>query len=339
MEVILTSPWLPAEWIKAYGHEPRGVWFHPGFGSQKLRLGAGVCPFAQRVLSFADEQKESAFVFSTHCDQLRRAYDGLESPALERNFLFNLPATWQTGVARKMMCSELKRLGDFLARLGGRAPTAQILAHTMQNYGAARTELARAGRWCHGAAYAKAVAQFHREGSVELPPRSQIASDIRYREDQVVRFALVGGPFALADLPLMGVIEAMGGAIVLNATETGERTLAPCHAGGDKGGGMPEGESVDSLMETLARDVQDQCVDVFQRPNTRLYAWLGRHLAERKVQGIILWCYVGCDLWRAEAEGLREVFKLPLLVLEADESGNVSTRNIGKVQAFLESFT
>ena len=27
MQVFYTSPWVPPEWIKAHGLEPRGVWF------------------------------------------------------------------------------------------------------------------------------------------------------------------------------------------------------------------------------------------------------------------------------------------------------------------------
>ncbi len=340
MKVIVASPWIPAEWIRAHGHEPCGVWFHPGFGSPRAGVGEGVCPFAQRVLRLAEARTEFAFVFATHCDQLRRAHDSIGGAAADRSFLFNLPATWQTGAVRKLICAELKRLGDFLVQVGGRAPTAQLLAHHLQSYRAARTELARAGRWCYGSAYANAVAQFHREGSFKLPPRRQPAPGTQAREEnRAPRLALIGGPLGTNDMELIGQIEAMGGALVLNATESGERTLAP-HAldqDQEKEPWRPGCDQVDGMADELAQCILDQCVDVFQRPNTRLYAWLDQRLAERKVQGLILWHHVACDLWRAEAEGLREAFKLPLLLLEADESGGSSQRNAGRVQAFLEA--
>jgi benzoyl-CoA reductase/2-hydroxyglutaryl-CoA dehydratase subunit BcrC/BadD/HgdB len=78
-------------------------------------------------------------------------------------------------------------------------------------------------------------------------------------------------------------------------------------------------------------------VDVYQRPNTRLYAWLAERLAARGARGIILWHYVGCDLWRAEARSLREAFDLPVLALDADETPSGRARNAGRVQAFLET--
>jgi benzoyl-CoA reductase/2-hydroxyglutaryl-CoA dehydratase subunit BcrC/BadD/HgdB len=327
MKVIATSPWIPAEWIKAHGHEPCGVWFHPDFGGRRGAVGAGVCPFADRVLRFSEATADCAFVFSTHCDQLRRASDAARGPA-DRRFLFNLPATWQSGTARKIIAAELKRLGDFLRGLGGQTPTPQALEHQLDKFRAARTELARAAQWCFGSAYANAIARFHRDGSFQLPRRDQDPP-----ATSSPRLALIGGPFGSIDFPLLGHIEALGGTVVLNATETGERTLAPR--------GLPrsvrhECDHVERMAEELAQCLLEQCVDVFQRPNTPLYAWLEPRLAERKVQGIILWHYLGCDLWRAEAESLRETFKLPLLLLEAGESDSLSQRNLGRLQAFLE---
>jgi hypothetical protein len=76
-------------------------------------------------------------------------------------------------------------------------------------------------------------------------------------------------------------------------------------------------------------------VDVFQRPNTRLYDWLRERLTARQVRGIVLWHYVGCDLWRAEAQPMREACGLPVLLLDADEA--TPNRGIGRLQAFLES--
>jgi len=78
-------------------------------------------------------------------------------------------------------------------------------------------------------------------------------------------------------------------------------------------------------------------VDVFQRPNTRLYSWLKERLAARKVRGIVLWHFTGCDLWRAEAQTLRETFGLPVLPLEAGEAAGVTPRDANRLQAFVET--
>jgi hypothetical protein len=91
------------------------------------------------------------------------------------------------------------------------------------------------------------------------------------------------------------------------------------------------------LLRVLTRSYLDNCVDVFQRPNTRLYGWLRERLAARKVRGIMLWHYVGCDLWRAEAQPLREAFGLPVLLLDANEAAGDASRQAGRIQAFLES--
>jgi len=129
--------------------------------------------------------------------------------------------------------------------------------------------------------------------------------------------------------------------VVLNATDSGERGLLPT-AGGEMGAPGAARALTSSLMqsspaELLARRYLDGCVDVFQRPNTRLYSWLRERLAARKVRGIMLWHFVGCDLWRAEAQSLREAFGLPLLLLEADEAHGNAPRQTGRIEAFLEA--
>jgi hypothetical protein len=92
-----------------------------------------------------------------------------------------------------------------------------------------------------------------------------------------------------------------------------------------------------STRRNPANHYFDHCVDVFQRPNTRLYAWLEARLAERGVGGIVLWVHVGCDLWRAEAASLREAFGLPVLVLESQEAGAGGLRDANRLAAFFEA--
>ena len=80
----------------------------------------------------------------------------------------------------------------------------------------------------------------------------------------------------------------------------------------------------------------DNIVDVFQRPNTKLYEWLRPILRCRNVRGIVLWHFTGCDLWRAESQTLQQVFELPLLALEAEQAPGVSAREVNRLQAFVE---
>jgi hypothetical protein len=356
MQVFFTSPWVPAEWIKAHGLEPRGVWFAPQFALDSLPLSAGLCAFAHAAVRLAEQQREAAVIFTTHCDQLRRGFDAVAGPACAPVFLFNLPATWQTPVARQIFASELERLGSFLVALGGHAPSGGELLETMRHYSLARDRLLSAAPGCPGRRYAEAVARFHWDGS--CPP----SCDPLFRSHEEpsppgsVPLALIGGPLPRSQWDLLDIIERAGGRVVLNGTEAGERSLQPAFPLEELRAALAPGapacspleadEKVDrslkagcqpALLETLARGYVEGCVDVFQRPNTRLYAWLKERLAARRARGIVLWHYVGCDLWRAEAQSLREAFGLPLLLLDADEAAGSSSRNAGRIEAFLEA--
>jgi benzoyl-CoA reductase/2-hydroxyglutaryl-CoA dehydratase subunit BcrC/BadD/HgdB len=334
MEVFYTSPWVPPEWIKAHGFEPRGLWFAEDLEAQPPPGSAGVCGFAHMAMRFADRHADAAVVFSTHCDQLRRAFDAVSGPASQHRFLFNLPATWQSAAATRLFTCELERLGRFLVRLGGQAPSAEALAETMNHYGSARRRLAEAAPHVPARAYAEALARFHWNGSVSLPPAL-------WSNDRSVPVALVGSPLLRAHWRVMDMIEGAGGRVVLNATEAGERSLfyeaAVEQAPATKTGLAPLRALHKATLEELARLCLDKCADVFQRPNTRLYDWLRARLAPRHVRGILLWHYVGCDLWRTEAQPLREAFGFPVLLLEATEAASEALRQSGRIEAFMES--
>ena len=327
MQVFYTSPWLPPEWIKAHGLEPRGVWLVGD--SRPLPLAAGVCAFAESVVRLAETHSDSAMIFSTHCDQLRRGFDVVADGAPGRVFLFNLPATWQTGIADRIYASELERLGRFLVALGGQRPTVEGLAETMTCYRLARSRLLEAASYLPAREYGEAVARFHWDGSVNL------REGARAPGTDAVPLALVGGPLPAWQGRVLDAIESAGGRVVLNATEAGERSLGPSFAPDQA---PIAARTLSDLLGVLTRSFLDNCVDVFQRPNTRLYDWLKERLSARKVRGILLWHYVGCDLWRAEAQPLREAFGLPVLLLDANEAAGDASRQSGRIQAFLEAF-
>ena len=142
MQVFYSSPWVPPEWIKAHGLEPRGGWYSGDL--TPLPLAAGVCAFAEAVVRLAETHPGSGMIFSTHCDQLRRGFDVVAGASHGRAFLFNLPATWQTGIAERIFACELERLGRFLVGLGGQPPTAEALAEMMAQYRQARGRLLKA---------------------------------------------------------------------------------------------------------------------------------------------------------------------------------------------------
>jgi len=256
---------------------------------------------------------------------------------MPRTFLFNLPATAQTSLGTRIFYAELERLGNFLARLGGRPPAADEMMHLIRDYDSARRRLLEAASWCPPTRYAQAIRQFYWDGSCCFPDRSAEGNQVN---GACVPLALVGGPVVADQLRLFDHIEDLGGRVVVNATEPGERTLGvsrepPGEALQAASESTPE-VSLQSLLKLLAQRFSETCVDAFLRPNDRLYEWLRTRLATRKVRGILLHCYGGCDLWRAEAQTLRETFQLPLLFLEA-ESGGGPDRYQDRIEAFLEA--
>lgn len=322
MQVFYSSPWIPAEWIEAHGLEPRGVWGAEDFGQGALAFSAGVCAFAGAMARFVQTHRDSAAVFATTCDQMRRSFDAFAAAERSRAFLFNIPATWQSRVGLRIFRAEVERLGRFLEAHGGRRPTAEALARIVEQRGRLRQRLIEAGTHCSARQFAEAIARFHWEGSVDLsaPPAPPPSNSIP--------LAMVGGPLVPSQWNLLDTLETAGARVVLNATENGERSLSPA---------FPDECFHDDPAGALAGAYFENCVDVFQRPNTRLYSWLGERLAARGVRGIVLWVYTACDLWRAEAQTLRETFDLPLLMLEADEAQPGSPRQMGRIQAFIET--
>ena len=326
MEVVLTSPWVPAEWVQAHGHEPRGVWSLPE--ATPATVAEGVCAFAQRLRGLAEASPARPIIFTTACDQMRRAADAACEAQAAKVFLFNLPATWQTAAARRLYHAEVERLGRFLERLGGQTPTADALRSVISEYDRQR-ERGRAlvSQPCGGASVADG-----------LP------------------LALVGGPLLPAQQDLFDTIKSAGGLVVLNATEPGERNLLPPgpQPGTDRGRASEVQLVVQPLgcrepvreasrdessgpLAVLCNHYFDHIVDAFQRPNSRLYNWLGPRLAERRVRGIVLWVHVGCDLWRAEAASFREAFGLPVLVLDSTGASAGGLRDLNRLAAFIES--
>ena len=316
MEVILTSPWVPREWIQAHGLEPRGVWLREHH--QPVAAPEGVCAFAQEMMSLAEAHPKAIVVFTTACDQMRRAADAVAFKPGSRIFLFNLPATWQSATPRRLYHAELARLGKHLEALGGHAPTTEELATVIHDHEAGRAALRSFIQESSARQGAEALANWFSGGSSLPAPGSATT--------QGVRLALVGGPLLRSHWPLFDAIASVRGCVVLNATEPGERCLLPP---------LPRLAPAQDPLIALADHYFDHAVDVFHRPNSRLYAWLRRRLAERQVRGLVLWHNIGCDLWRAEAQPLREAFGLPVLPLEAD--GAALPRNIGRLEAFLES--
>jgi benzoyl-CoA reductase/2-hydroxyglutaryl-CoA dehydratase subunit BcrC/BadD/HgdB len=158
----------------------------------------------------------------------------------------------------------------------------------------------------------------------------QPAEEIRAEEIQPggIPLALVGGPLMPKDFAVFDVIERAGGRVVLNATETGERTL---------GGPIDPRALAEEPLEAMMRLYFDGVAEIFQRPNSRLYEWLGRELAARGVRGLLLRRYLWCDMWHAEFPRLKRWSPVPVLELDVcDDDRSAAGRTAGRIEAFLE---
>ena len=143
--------------------------------------------------------------------------------------------------------------------------------------------------------------------------------------DGKVSLALVGESLLPSHFDLPRLIEARGGRVALDATSDGERGQPV----------FPDAARIDDdPFAAMVDGYFDGVTDIFQRPNTRLYDWLRPRIRERGIRGIVLWHYSWCDLWRAEANRLREEFRLPVLHLDAGDSLTPSMKT--RVEAFLE---
>ena len=188
--IAYTDPFVPAEWIAAHGLRPlrlRPDW--PRLDDDQVPS-FGVCPFAR---AFVGELKERQMelaggIFTTVCDQMRRAAEGLGRCRMPR-FILNVPATWQTPAAIHLYQDELKRLGGFLVHLGGRTPTEAQLIRCMLKY-----------------------EEIRKKQIIASPGKTKLS------------LVLVGGPLMRSDEYLFDVIERLGGRIVLDGSETGTRT-------------------------------------------------------------------------------------------------------------------
>lgn len=309
--VAYTSPFVPAEWIAAHGFRPSRL--RPGRAAGPLPA-AGACPFAEAFEAEAGGDF-AAVVFATTCDQMRRASEG---PAA-RLFLLNVPHSW-TRAAHRLYLEELRRLSRFLVEIGGRAPSGEELASAMRRYDAARGRLRAARGRLSGRAFAEAAAELHARGDPDYePPDGPPPGGGK-------PLALLGGPVWGPHLSLHELVEACGGEVVLDGTETGERTL-PASFGRRR-------LSEDPLLE-LADAYFGSIPDAFRRPNTALYEWLADSLEERGAKGVLFLACTWCDLWRAELERVRGFCGRPVVGIDLAAEG-ARSRAETRIQALLD---
>jgi benzoyl-CoA reductase/2-hydroxyglutaryl-CoA dehydratase subunit BcrC/BadD/HgdB len=321
--VVYSSPFVPPEWIAAHRMRPRWVSFPATDGRPAAAFPRGVCPYAGAIIQRACSDIEAdALVMTTACDQMRYAAALADRQGGVPVFLLNLPSTWQTAAAASLYRDELDRLGRFLVALGGRAPDASQLARVLLAHEDARLAVRRARGRLSARQFAQAIADVRDQAAPNL------AAPSATEQSHLVPLALVGGPLLAKDYAVFDVVEQAGGRIVLDATETGERTLPEP---------LDRARVRDDPISALADAYFRGIPDVFRRPNHRLYEWLGEQLAARHVRGILLRRYVWCDLWHAELGRMRRWSPVPVLEFDVCEDDSQMARFRGRMEAFLET--
>jgi benzoyl-CoA reductase/2-hydroxyglutaryl-CoA dehydratase subunit BcrC/BadD/HgdB len=272
---------------------------------------AGVCPYARSFVNAeaAEECRADAVVFTTVCDQMRRAAEVFSTFSDLPVFLMNVPSTWQTPAAMGLYVDELRRLGRFLVRLGGTTPADEHLADVMLSYDADRAPLR---------------VPASRRTATQGEPRVSASSSSPAAS---VPLAIVGGPLAGGQRELLDLIEQFGGRVVLDATEGGELTLPPP---------LDAARVRQDPLAALAEAYFGAIPHPMRRPNSGLYDWLAARLAERGARGVLLHRWPWCDLWHGELGRLREWSPVPVLDLGAGDEGLDLARQTGRIQAFLE---
>ncbi|MHC4854536.1 MAG: 2-hydroxyacyl-CoA dehydratase [Planctomycetota bacterium] len=318
--VVYSCPFVPPEWIAAHDLTPRRI-LPRAAEAATLAGGAtqGLCSWVQAVVTrFLDEPAADGVVLTTTCDQMRRAAELLDGVPL---FLMNVPSTWQTAAAQKLYLNELERLGRFLCRLGGTPPGEERLVETMLEFDAARQQLRASRGHLSARAFSTAIARFHSNPPGDLPAAGEPVLP------RGVEVALVGGPLMEHLFDIFDVVGEGGGAVVLDGTTTGERTLPVP---------FDRRELRCDPLRVLADTYFGTIPDAFRRPNSALYSWLQDRIKKRGVRGILFLRHTWCDTWAAEATRMKEWCGIPLLVLDAGSGSTLEERTISRVQTFLE---
>jgi benzoyl-CoA reductase/2-hydroxyglutaryl-CoA dehydratase subunit BcrC/BadD/HgdB len=227
--IVYCCPFVPAEWIAAHGLTParivpagesgkvRRCEGAKGFRVERVEAFAGVCPFARGFAESALGLDEpAAIVVTTACDQMRRIGDWLTEHSNRPVFLMNVPSTC-TMSARELYASEVRRLGEFLVRLGGKALSDEELARVMMEKEAVR----------------------------DANNRAPTSEEVGYPA-----LAVVGGPLLAEDFELFEMIEQAGGRVVLDGTEGGDRTR-PGHFDRARLAADPFGELVRAYFDVI----------------------------------------------------------------------------------------
>lgn len=328
--VAYSCPFVPPEWIAAHGLRP--TLLVPESLGVDAAAGptAGVCSFARAAAHAAMMQDGiDAYVATSICDQRRRATELAARRSDKPVFMMHVPAACRTTGSRDLYLAELRRLGQFLVHLGGRAPARDELVWQMSTYSRARATLAHMAEGRSAREVALSFWKLGEDGpTAEQSPPWVLQHDRPQASPAGVPILLLGGPLMRDGLALLDVLEQSGARVAVNATENGPASIAAP---------FRPMRSKRSPLGELARAYYDHIAHPFSRPNVRLYEWLAGALASSRARGILFVRYVWCDLWHAELARLKQWSPVPVVDVDlAAGEDAAGARLKGRVQALME---
>lgn len=275
-KIIYTSPFIPAEFIAAYGFIPIRISYSGDEYNEPIKIETGVCPYMRGFINYSTQiDNTSGIIITTTCDQMRRGSEFLNNNSEINYFLMNIPSSWQTLNSNNLYLQELKRLGEFLISVGGIKPNDEKLVSFMLSYERKRNEL--------------------------------LSNHDTLSKKKKIPIVLLGETLTKENFYIFDLVSEFGGEIIVNATENGERTFPAKYN---------KRSIKDSPLLSLTESYFNAIPNIFKRPNDEFFNWLININKTRDILGIILLRYIWCDLWHSEVARIRECLNVPLLDIE-----------------------
>lgn len=255
------------------------------------------------------------------CDQVRRMFQGMEDLAAIPIHHLQLPST-RTAEAGDWFAAQVERVVGDIG--GGRYDEEAAAGWERASRRASRAimELAAGARAAPTELLSlSALADVGRPEVVMRGAAMAGRGEVRTGP----RVALAGSPVAPEDDFVPGVLEELGASMV------------PLHCSG-RMIPLPE-EPASGAPGELAREYFGALRCARCRPDAETMSFLAGAVDRYGCSGLILKALKFCDLWFSQRERLKEMLRVPVLVLDTGYSPGEEARLSTRIEAFLEEIT
>ena len=328
----------PPELFHACGIHPYKIFSGSHAAGQVAapRLPALTCPMLRSALGALEREQHTDFpwVIPATCDWVVKFS---EMARLDKNrvHLMELPRLKDTQRGRERWFSEVAALGDFLGRLGGRAPNRKSLLESIAVFKTARQCFGRLvamrraglvpGPWFFliaNAFFLDTVENWTSAVENALPCFKQTAPEGE-------RIFLAGSPVFFPNFKLPHLLEEAGLLPVGDDLCSSERIFPENVAVGDP--------SKEGLLRALAESYHQGCLCPVFGDNERRINNINGALADARFKGIVFHVLKGCHPYDLESFSMEAPLKdagLRFLRVETDYSGEDSQNIVTRLEAF-----